>query len=87
MINGAPYQRVYAAPAVRPQMGAVASMGLVDWMLIAGGAIVVGAGVTAGIKALPSGKRKANLMDLAVGTVVALVGGTTFVSEFRKLTA
>lgn len=87
MINGAPYRQVYSPPAQRSQMGAVKDLSFVDWLMLGGGAIVTGSGVTAAIAALPSSKKKANLVGLVVGSVVALVGGTTFVQEFRKLTA
>jgi hypothetical protein len=87
MINGAPYQQRYAPPAARPEMGKVADLSFTDWLMLGGGAIVTGSGITAAIAALPSSKRKTNLVGLVVGGVVALVGGTTFVSEFRKLTA
>ena len=87
MINGAPYRQVYAPPVQRQQLGKVADLSLTDWLMLAGGGIVTASGITAGIAALPSSKKKANVIGLLVGTVVTLVGGTTFVSEFRKLTA
>lgn len=92
MVNGATYQSRYAPPVVRPpqqlrQLGAVADMGILDWAMLGGGAIVASAGVNSVIKGLPSKKHKISLMGLIVGGVVTLVGGTVFVQEFRKLTA
>lgn len=87
MYNGTRYQ--YAPPAVRPsqQLGAVASMGVVDWTMLAGGAVVTGIGLTGLVKALPAKRKNASLIGLAAGIAVTLVGGTAFVQNFQKLTA
>lgn len=83
--GGVQFQQRYAPPAQR--MGAVNSLSVTDWLLLGGSAVVVGAGLTAAVKALPKGKRKLGIVDGLVAVAVTLVGGTTFVSEFRKLTA
>lgn len=85
MVNG--YQNRYAPPAQRPQLGAISNMGLKQWAMLGGGAVVAAAGITAGISALPSRKRKVQLVGLAVAAVVTLVGGTAFIDNFNTLTA
>lgn len=82
MVNGNRW-----APAQRPQMGAISSLGVKDWAMLGGGAVVAAAGISAGISALPSRKRKLQVIGLIVASVVTLVGGTAFVDSFNKLTA
>lgn len=88
MINGAQYQQRYAPPAYRPAMGAIRDLTLTDWAMLGGGAIVTGSGLNAVIAGLPSKSRKSvNWVALLVGSVVTLVGGTTFIAKFQKLVA
>lgn len=91
MVNGTRniYQPRFAPPAVRPapKMGAMGDLSVLDWAMLGGGAIVVGSGLTAFIKGMPARKRRADLLNIVVGGVVALVGGTTFVQEFKKIMA
>lgn len=86
MVNGG-YQNRYAPPMQRPQMGAIKDLGLKEWAMLGGGAVVAAAGISAGISALPSRKRKVQVIGLLVASVVTLVGGTAFVENFNKLTA
>lgn len=86
MVNGG-YQSRYAPPAQRPQMGAMKDLGLKDWAMLGGGAVVAAAGISGVIAALPSKKRNLGVVALIVGGVVTLVGGTAFVDSFNKLTA
>lgn len=83
--GGVQLQQRYAPPA--QQLGSVGSLSITDWLLLGGGAVVVGSGLTAAVKALPKGKRKLDVVGGLVAAAVVLVGGTAFVSEFRKLTA
>jgi len=85
MVNG--YQNRYAPPAQRLQLGAVKDLGVKEWAMLGGGAVVAAAGINAVIGALPSKKRKVGVIGLVVGTVVTLVGGTAFVDSFNRLTA
>lgn len=88
MVNGGvQYQNRYAPPAARPQMGAVKDLGVKEWAMLGGGAIVAAAGISGVIAALPSRKRKLGVVGLIVGSVVTLVGGTAFVENFNRLTA
>jgi hypothetical protein len=89
MINGTQYQVHRQLPAVRPpqQLGAVASLGVGDWFMLGGGAIVTGIGLTGFVKALPAKRKNASLIGLAAAVAVTLVGGTAFVQNFQKLTA
>lgn len=84
MVNG--YQNRYAPPA-RQQMGAIKDLGVKEWAMLGGGAVVAAAGITGVIAALPSKKRKLGIVGLIVGGVVTLVGGTAFIDNFNKLTA
>lgn len=82
------YQQRYAPPApVRPTMGKVADLTLVDWGMLGGGAIVTGAGLNGVVASLPTKKKNMNWISFLVGGVVTLVGGTAFVASFRKLIA
>lgn len=88
MVNGGvQYRQQYAPPSARPQMGAMKDLGVKEWAMLSGGAIVAAAGISGAIAALPSRKRKINVVGLLVGTVVTLVGGTAFVDNFNRLTA
>ena len=86
MVNGGVQQRWAPAP-VRPQMGAVKDLGIKDWAMLGGGAIVAAAGISSFISGLPAKKRRTQWITLVVGGVVTLVGGTAFVDNFNKLTA
>ncbi len=87
MVNGGVYQQRWSPAQVRPQMGAISSLGVKDWGMLGGGAIVAAAGISGFIKGLPGRKRKLDVLALVVGGVVTLVGGTAFVDSFNKLTA
>jgi hypothetical protein len=89
-MNGVQYRYQaprFQAPAVRPpqQLGKVSDLGFVDWAMLGGGAIVAGAGLNTVVGALPSKKKKLNLVSLVVGSAITLVGGTAFVQNFQKL--
>jgi len=89
-MNGVQYRYQaprFQAPAIRPphQLGKVADLSFVDWCMLGGGAIVAGAGLNGVVAALPAKKKNANLVGLAVGAVVTLVGGTAFIQNFKKL--
>lgn len=86
MVNGGVQQRWAPAP-MRLQMGAVKDLGVKDWAMLGGGAIVAAAGISSFIAGLPSRKKKAQWITMVVGGVVTLVGGTAFVDNFNKLTA
>lgn len=88
MVNGGvQYQNRYAPPAARPEMGAVKDLGVKEWAMLGGGAIVAAAGISSVIAGLPSRKHKAQVITMIVGGVVTLVGGTAFVDNFNRLTA
>ena len=87
MGNGVQYQQRYAPPAIHPSMGKVADLSVVDWAMLGGGAIVTGSGLNAAVASLPAKNKNMNWVGFLVGGVVALVGGTAFVSSFRKLIA
>lgn len=88
MYNAVQYNRNYRPPAAPAQLGKVSDLTWDNWALLGGGAIVLGAGLNTVVTAFPSKKRRNwNFIPLLVGGVVALVGGTAFVSNFRKLVA
>jgi hypothetical protein len=88
MVNGGVQYRQSWSPAyARPQMGAIKDLGLKEWALLGGGAVVAAAGISGFIKGLPGKKRKLDVVALIVGGVVTLVGGTAFVDNFNRLTA
>lgn len=82
------YNRNYRPAALSPQLGKVSDLTWDQWALLGGGAIVLGAGLNTVVSAFPSKKRKTwNFIPLLIGGVVALVGGTAFVGNFKKLVA
>lgn len=86
--GGVQYRQQWSPAAVRPQMGAVRDLGVKDWAMLGGGAIVAASGISGFIGSLPSRKKRAvNIVGLVVSGVVTLVGGTAFVDSFNRLTA
>lgn len=83
----------YNPPAYRPaisqtrstrDMGALASMTVGDWLLLAGSAIVGGAGVN-GLAHQVIGPQR-NAISILFDIVLVAVGGTVFVQKFGKMT-
>jgi len=87
MVNGTQYQRHYAPPAPRAELGKVQDLTVMDWTLLGGGAIVTGAGLTGVVSSLPTKKKKMNWVGLLLSGVITVVGGQAFLTNFRKLIA
>lgn len=79
-------QSLRQAPQQRSQMGAVSSLGVTDWLLMGGGAIVAGVGLNTIYTGVTKTK-KPNFVSLLVGGILTLVGGTLTVQEIQKVTA
>lgn len=83
-LRPAPYVLpVTPAPARHPQMGAVGSMGVPDWLYMGGGAIVAGVGLNSiygGVTA-----RKTNFIGITLGSVLTVVGVALVGGGVRKL--
>lgn len=86
----------YRYPAYRPApnrppamkggaLGALQSMTLGDWLLLAGGAVVGGAGVNALVK--QAAARRIDAISIALALILTGVGGTLFVQKFGKMVA
>ncbi len=76
------YQTPAYRPSIapRPQMGSMASMGGMDWVLLLGGAVVGGAGIN-GLVSQFTGPAKPNAIGVMVDLVLAGVGVTLFLQK------
>lgn len=79
----------YQAPAYRPsiamgasrhQMGAMSSMGGMDWVLLLGGAVVGGAGINGLVRQF-GGPGAPNAISVLVDIVLTGVGLTLFIQK------
>lgn len=68
-----------------PKMGSLSSLGVTDWLLMGGGAVVAGAGLNTIYGGLTA--RKTNFIGLTLGVVLAAVGVAVVGSEVTKLSA
>lgn len=80
-----PAQRPSLQAIPRPKMGAVASMGWTDWLLLGGGAIVAGVGLNNIYGGVTT--RKPNFVSIALGTVLTLTGVAVAGMEVSKMTS
>lgn len=80
------YQQSLRQAPQPTRMGAVSSLGVGDWLLMAGGAIVAGAGLNTLYTGVTA-KRKPNFVSILVGGILTLVGGTLTIQEINKVTA
>jgi hypothetical protein len=70
---------------VRPhaELGAIATMGVADWLYMGGGAVVAGVGLNGIYGGVTS--RKTNFIGITLGAVLATVGVALVGNGVRKL--
>lgn len=74
------YQTPAYRPAIRPQMGAMSSMGGMDWILLLGGIVVGGAGIN-GLVSQFNGPATPNAISVMVDLVMAGIGISLVVTK------